>query len=184
MSTGRRAIFLDRDGVINDCVDRGEDFFVAGKKVRWTSPWTYDEFRLKGGVMEALGSMGDLGFLRILVTNQPDVSYGMMRADEFDRIMSYVNTLAFDGIYVCTHRREAACECKKPKVGMFLQAAREHKLDLRTSVVIGDSIADILPAKELGCVSILMNGPNAYGVSADWYVQSLSEAVNIIKKRI
>src|SRR3989338_5099392 len=180
MSTGRPAIFLDRDGVINDCIDRGENFYVDGKKVRWTAPWTYDEFRLKEGVMEALESMRDLGLLRILVTNQPDVSYGTMSVDDFDRIMSYVRTLAFDGIYLCSHRRDDACACKKPKTGMFVQAAREHKLDFRRSFVIGDSDADVIPARELGCVSILVDGPNAHGVFADWHVQSLSEAVNII----
>ncbi|MBU2575467.1 HAD-IIIA family hydrolase [Patescibacteria group bacterium] len=184
MTIKNRAIFFDRDGVINDVIDRGEDCFVKGKKVRFTAPWLYDEFHLKDGVHEALKKMKDLGFLLILATNQPDIKYGRMTKQEHERIMSDIRKLPFDAVYVCEHRRDDGCGCKKPKPGMFLQAIKKQNIDCKESYAIGDRSPDLEPAKELGCKTILIESEQGKGVDADYKVLNLQEAVEIIKKII
>jgi len=184
MSIKTKAIFLDRDGVINNCVDRGEDCVVAGKKVRWTAPWIYNEFHLKSGVKEILYRMKDLDFLLILATNQPDVKYGTMKKEDHERIMSDIHKLPFDDIFVCMHGRDEGCDCKKPKLGMFLQAIKKYNIDCKESYAIGDRSNDLKPAKELGCKTILIKSEQGKGVNADYKVLNLQEAVEIIKNII
>ena len=183
MSTLKKAVFLDRDGVINSVVDRGENFFVKGKRVRWTAPWTYDEFRLRDGVVAALERLGAMGFLRILVTNQPDIAYGTMREAEHMRIMAAIRTLPIDDAYVCLHGRDDGCDCKKPKTGLFRDAAKTHGIDFNASYVIGDTRSDILPGKELGCGTILIRSVQPVAEQPDHCADHLLGAVEYIAQR-
>src|SRR3989338_11315000 len=95
-----KAIFFDRDGVLNEVIDRGKGFSVAGKQVRWSAPFRFNEFRLKSGLTELLEKIKEVGYLRILVTNQPDIAYGMMTAEDHELIMAEIKKLPFDDIYV------------------------------------------------------------------------------------
>lgn len=178
----KRAVFFDRDGVINDAIDRGDNFFVKGKKVRWTAPFSFSEFKLKDGVEAALRELGELELLRIMVTNQPDVAYGLMLPAEHERIMSEVKNLPFDDIFVCTHGRYDGCECKKPRPGMFLAAARKWGIDLEASFIIGDTASDTEAAQAVGCRSILIDGDNNKSLEAGIRALNLEEAVLAIKK--
>ncbi len=177
----RQAVFFDRDGVINNAIDRGNDFFVAGKKVRWTAPFNLGEFKLKVGTEEALKQIGELGFLRILVTNQPDIAYKTMTQAEHDRIMTKVKKLPFDDIFVCVHGRDDGCECKKPRPGMLLEAAEKWGIDLGTSFMIGDTACDMGAAKAVGCRMILIDGDYNKTLAADIRVSDLREAALVIK---
>lgn len=181
MNIKRRAIFLDRDGVINDTIDRGDDFLVEGKKVRWTAPFSYDEFKMKNGVEAALSQMGALGFLRILVTNQPDIAYGRLPAAEHERIMSCVAALPFDDIFICFHRRSDGCLYKKPKPGMLLQASEKWEIDLSASIMIGDTLADLEAGRAVDCTTILISHDYNQDISAERRVANLLEATEIIK---
>jgi D-glycero-D-manno-heptose 1,7-bisphosphate phosphatase len=125
----RKAVFLDRDGVINHCVDRGLAD-IASAKVRWTAPYRYDEFKLKSGARESLELLGRHGLLRILVTNQPDIAYGNPSPEDHERIMAEIKNLPLNDIFICYHRREEGCVCKKPLTGMLLEAARKWDIDL------------------------------------------------------
>lgn len=102
----KQAVFLDRDGVINDVIDRGENFFVAGKAARFTAPFSYEEFKIKEGVEEAIKKIKNFGWLAILATNQPDIAYGLLPFGEHERIMQDIKMLALDDIYVCFHGRD------------------------------------------------------------------------------
>ncbi len=184
MQTKAKAVFLDRDGVINDVIDRGEDCVITGKKVRWTAPWTYGEFRLKEGVAEVLAEIGQLGFLRILVTNQPDIAYGKMTRDTHERIMARIKELPFDDVAVCFHTRYDGCSCKKPKPGMLSTAAEKLNIDLASSYIIGDTSDDVGAGEAAGCMTILVTGEQNQGASADYRVKNLTEAVEVIKKHI
>lgn len=184
MQKKAKAVFIDRDGVLNESVYRGEHCIVAGKKVKWTAPWNMGEFRPIQGVSEALRKMGDLRFVRILVTNQPDVAYGMMTQQENDRIMDETRKLPLDDVFICYHGRTDGCDCKKPKPGMFIAAAEKHNIDLSESWSIGDQATDLRPPKELGCRTILIRGPQNRGVEADFYAATLLEAVEVIKKHL
>ena len=177
----RRAGFLDRDGGINDTVDRGENFFVKGKQVRWTAPYSYGEFKFKSGVAESLKKFGELGFLRIIVTNQPDVKYGFISKKEYDLIMSDLQSLPLDDIFVCLHARDDGCECRKPKPGMIVEAAKKWGIDLGKLLMIGDAEIDMDAGKAVGLRTILMDYEHNKDVAADVRVKNLSEAVKYIK---
>lgn len=173
----RRAVFLDRDGVINNIVDRGENFFVAGKKVRFTAPFAYEEFKLKDGVERALHKIHLAGFLAILVTNQPDISYGLLLKEDHEKITAEINKLPFDDIYVCPHGRYDGCDCKKPKPGMLFSAAEKWGINLTLSVIVGDSESDIGAGRAAGCKTILIKNDGNGRVTADEYAADLTEAV-------
>lgn len=176
-----RAIFFDRDGVINDVVDRGDDCFVQGRKVRYTAPWRYDEFRLKEEVEETLKKLKELGFLIILVTNQPDVAYGTMPAEEHERIMADVRQLPFDDIFVCAHGREDGCECKKPKPGMILRAGTKYNIDLPSSFFVGDSESDLLAGLAADCKTILFEQEYNKHLEAEIRVERLRDIISVVE---
>ena len=139
------------------------------------------EFKLKNNVQAALEALGRLGFLRILITNQPDISYGLMEKDEHELIMSDIKKLPLDDIFVCLHGRDDGCECKKPKPGMFKQAADKHNVDFKRSYAIGDRSNDLEPAHNLGCKTILLTSEQSQNVTADFTASDLLEGVAIIK---
>lgn len=175
-----RAIFFDRDGVVNHTIDRGDNCIVDGKKVRFTAPWTYDEFKVKEGVEEIINQLKELGFLIILTTNQPDIAYKNLSLEDHNSIMADINKFSFDDIFVCTHGREDNCVCKKPKSGMLLEAAKKHNIDLESSFMIGDTINDVLSGESVGCKTILLNYEYNKGVECDHRIHNLMDIVRII----
>lgn len=182
MSTKNKAIFLDRDGVINETIDHGQLIDVAGKMVNHTAPFSYEQFKIFPGVKEAITAMRELGFLVILATNQPDVTYGALSRQDHKRIMANVAKLGLDAIYVCEHGRDDGCDCKKPKPGMLLSAAQEHGIDLGQSYIVGDTAPDLKAGVAVGAVTILINTPRNQDLNPDIRVDNLSEAVEAIKK--
>jgi D-glycero-D-manno-heptose 1,7-bisphosphate phosphatase len=182
MNTKKQAIFIDRDGIINEAVDRGENFFVRGKKVRWTAPFSLAEFKLNPHAQEALVELGRLGFLRILVTNQPDVAYGNLSIEEHEKIMAVVGRLPFDGIQICLHGRDEGCECKKPRPGLLLEAAKKWNIDLANSFILGDTAGDMEAGKNIGCRRILLKAKYNSGISHDFLVHDLLEVVGLLAK--
>ena len=157
-----KAIFLDRDGVINELVYHQELGIID-------SPFTEDQFRLIPGVCEAINKYREMDYKVILVSNQPGIAKQHMSEATFERIRERMNEeLAeegafLDGEYYCLHHPQAkvemldtSCECRKPKPGMLLQAARDMDVDLSRSWMIGDSLTDIKAGKEAGCRTILL----------------------------
>ena len=181
METKKRAVFFDRDGVLNDTVDRGDGFLSVREKVRFTAPYFYHEFHPKEGISEAITKVKEAGFLSILVTNQPDVGYGHMPAEEYEKIMTVVKTWPLDDIYVCVHGREDGCECKKPKPGMLIAAAAKHQIDLPSSFIIGDTKSDVGAGKAAGCITILIDDERNRDLTPDFRVVDLAEAIKAIE---
>jgi len=184
MNTKKRAIFIDRDGVLNDIVDRGENFFVGGVRARFGAPSRYSEFRLISGVHESLEILGTLGLLRILATNQPDIAYGILSQTDHERIMQEVKALPLDDIFVCLHKRDDGCLCKKPKPGMLLDAADKWNIDLASSFMIGDTKDDVEAARAVGCATVIVDCDYNKEVEADIRVGSLLEAARSIKQSL
>lgn len=177
-----KAVFFDRDGVINNTIDRGGDCIVLGKKVRFTAPWKYDEFKIRNGVSNLFLELKSLGFFIILATNQPDIRYGYLPSIEHEKIMEDVKKLPLDDIFVCLHGRDDGCECKKPKPGMLVQASKKHNIDLNSSFMVGDSENDILAAKGAGCKSIFYNDKeNNNKFEADFEAKNYLDIINLIK---
>ncbi|OHA88565.1 MAG: hypothetical protein A2653_03395 [Candidatus Zambryskibacteria bacterium RIFCSPHIGHO2_01_FULL_43_25] len=182
----KRAVFLDRDGVLNHLIDRGDSCFVSGRKVRFTAPWKYEEFRLFDRVSKSLQKLREAGFICILATNQPDLAYGLLFSEDHERIMTDVRSLPLDDIFVCPHGRDEGCECKKPKPGMLLLATEKWNIDFSSSFVIGDTNSDVKTGKLMNCRTILINSPATEkdaNDKPDFVVANLKEAVNLIVNR-
>lgn len=174
--------FIDRDGVINEMVDRGEIRGGDGRLLRYSAPWRYSEFRLQPGVREALIKLGRLGFLRIVVTNQPDLAYGRLLSEDHALMMSGLARLPLEDIYICPHPSSEGCYCHKPKPGMLLAAARKWHGDLSRSFIIGDTRSDIGAGRAAGCKTILVRAPYNQGLEADFYADDLFGAALLIRQ--
>jgi D-glycero-D-manno-heptose 1,7-bisphosphate phosphatase len=155
-----RAVFLDRDGVLNRGVLReGQQF----------APLGVDELELLPGVPEALHSLTAAGFLLIVVTNQPDVSRGRASREGIEAIHLWMRQhLPLTAIRVCFHDDADLCACRKPKPGLLIAAAVDYEVQLARSFMIGDRWRDIGAGKAAGCTSMLVNRfPEPLRVSPD-----------------
>lgn len=148
----KRAVFLDRDGTIN-----------LKKETYITEP---AQFELIPGAAEAIRSLREAGYLAVLTTNQSAVARGLVTPDGLDAIHERMNELLgepLDALYACLHYREGvvaefavACECRKPLPGMLLRAARDHGIDLRGSVMVGDAVRDLRAGRAAGTRTVLV----------------------------
>lgn len=172
-----RAVFLDRDGVINANVERD------GKPV---APRRLEDFHMLPGAVDAIERLKAAGFLIVVVTNQPDLGTGHISPETMDAMHAELRRhVPVDAIKVCIHVDADNCHCRKPKPGMILNAAAEYGVDLVKSYVVGDRWRDIEAGRNAGCLTILVN----YGYEQDgptrpaMTVQSLSEAAAVILER-
>jgi D-glycero-D-manno-heptose 1,7-bisphosphate phosphatase len=147
--TMRRAIFLDRDGVLNRAI------VVQGRP---HPPVTLAELELLPGVVEACEQLRKAGYLLIVVTNQPDVARGIQRKEVVEAINeTLLSKLPIDDIRVCYHDDQDQCVCRKPLPGLLVQAAREWQIDLSGSYMVGDRWKDIEAGGNAGCKTILID---------------------------
>lgn len=143
-----RAVFIDRDGVINRAVVRD------GKPY---PPQALGEFEFLPGVPEAIRALHEGGFRLIVATNQPDVGAGRQTREKVEEIHAHLlATLPIDDIRVCYHTDADQCECRKPKPGMLLDAAKQWQIDLARSVMVGDRWRDVGAGQAAGCRTILI----------------------------
>lgn len=138
------AVFLDRDGVINKAL------LKDGVP---TPPQSLENLEILPGVNTALHRFKQSGFMLIVVTNQPDVSRGIISIEEVDRINGFLlNSLPIDAIFVCAHDTQDDCSCRKPKPGLLLEAANQFQIDRKSSFMVGDRWRDIEAGQAAGCV--------------------------------
>jgi D-glycero-D-manno-heptose 1,7-bisphosphate phosphatase len=148
-----RAVFLDRDGVMNEVVLRNG---------RPYPPPSLDELVIPAGTGEAIAALRDAGFRLIVATNQPDVATGVQRREVVEAIHDRLCELfPLDAVKVCYHVDRDQCSCRKPKPGMLLEAAKEWSVDLARSFMIGDRWRDIEAGRNAGCKTILVG--SGYG---------------------
>jgi D-glycero-D-manno-heptose 1,7-bisphosphate phosphatase len=169
-----RAVFLDRDGVLNKVYIRdGKPF----------SPDTIEEMIIVPDAAEALERLRQRGYRLILATNQPDIARGRLTRAHVDAMNSYLaDKLPLDAIEVCPHDDADHCDCRKPKPGLLLHAASRDGINLAQSFMVGDRYRDIEAGHSAGCRTILIG--DGYGerfkVQPDATVSTLSEAVDWI----
>ncbi|SRR5579883_1918782 len=145
----RRAVFLDRDGVLNRVLLRD------GKPY---PPSSFGELELLPGVSEACRLLGQAGFLRIVVTNQPDIARGRTTSAQVLALhQSIQRRVDLDDIRVCPHDEGGGCSCRKPKPGLLLEAAREWNIDLAASYLVGDRWRDVEAAQRAGCTPVFLD---------------------------
>ena len=141
-----KAVFLDRDGVLNRAILR------EGKP---HPPDTVEELEILPDVPEALAALKAGGFLLLVVTNQPDVARGTKQRSVVEAIHSTLAAaLPIDDFFVCYHDDRDGCDCRKPKPGLMVQAAGKYGIDLGASYLIGDRWRDIDAGRAAGCQAI------------------------------
>jgi D-glycero-D-manno-heptose 1,7-bisphosphate phosphatase len=138
-----RAVFLDRDGVINRAEVRD------GKP---HPPATIEDLEVLPGVPNALHKLRDAGFRLIVITNQPDVARGTQTRETIEAMhVRLMTELAVDDVVTCYHDDGDACDCRKPKAGALIDAAQRHGLQLHRSFMVGDRWRDIEAGQRAGC---------------------------------
>ena len=174
----KKAVFLDRDGVINERIENG-----------YVTNWK--EFQFLPGVKEAIGSLKKQSFLIIIVTNQRGIARGLMTEEDLReihrRMQKELGEENIDAIYFCPHNEDEGCECRKPKPGLFLTAQKKFKIDFSSSYIIGDSESDMEAGETLGLKRIFVGrdvdyqGPIKEAIS---FVPDLPSAAKIIKEEV
>ena len=177
----RAAVFLDRDGVINE--NRAD--YVR----------TWEQVHFLPGVFDALRRLAGSDFAVVVVTNQSAVGRGLMAAEMVHAInagiVARVQAEAgrIDAVYTCPHRPDAGCDCRKPRPGMLLQAAADLRIDLGRSFLVGDAVTDVEAALQAGCRPFLVRSGRGRAQLAMLHLQGykgvtvaadLSEAVEAI----
>jgi D-glycero-D-manno-heptose 1,7-bisphosphate phosphatase len=167
----RRAVFLDRDGVLNEAVIRD------GKPY---PPSSVAELVIAPEIKPALILLRNAGFLLVVVSNQPDVSRGNVVKEDVEAINAALRAqVPLDEIRTCYHDDADQCSCRKPAPGMLLEAALAHKLDLSASFIVGDRWRDVEAGLRAGCRTVFLDRGyrERRPVRADAVVRSLPEAV-------
>jgi D-glycero-D-manno-heptose 1,7-bisphosphate phosphatase len=149
----KRAVFLDRDGVINRAiVQNGKPF----------PPRSAAEMEVLPDAHDALLRLREAGYVLIVVTNQPDVARGTQTRGAVEEINARLaSELAIDDFVVCYHDDAAGCACRKPSPGGLLEAAARHEVDLANSYIVGDRWRDVEAGQRVGCTSFFID----YGYS-------------------
>jgi D-glycero-D-manno-heptose 1,7-bisphosphate phosphatase len=171
-----RAVFLDRDGVINRALER---------EARPYPPASLAEFEILPDVPAACAKLKAAGFLLVVATNQPDVGRGTLKLEAVTQMHARLTAqLPIDRVEVCYHPGKGAsdCDCRKPKPGMLRRAARELGIDLSQSWMVGDRWRDVDCGHAAGCKTIFIDRGYAEELKQkpEFCARSLGEAADII----
>ena len=172
-SKNHRAVFLDRDGVINRAlINNGKPY----------PPTNFNEFNILPHVVEACKKLKEAGYMLVVATNQPDVGRGTLSQNVVEEMHAFLlKNLSIDRVEVCYHpgRGPSNCDCRKPLPGMLLRASQELRLDLSESWMVGDRFRDIMCGQAAGCRTILVGGGynEESPVVPDFRASNLAEAV-------
>lgn len=163
-----RAVFFDRDGVLNEVVEReGEP----------GSPRALSELVVTPGAADVIHRLRAAGLRAFVITNQPDIARGRVSAAAADAIMAAVlSVLPLDDALVCPHDDADGCACRKPQPGMIERLAARWGVDAHASWVVGDRWRDVEAGRAAGCRTVLLRRAYNAGVGADAVVENLEEA--------
>ena len=166
----RPALFLDRDGVVN--IEKNYLHKV-------------EDFEFIDGIFELCQKYQNLNYLIVVVTNQSGIARGYYSEDEFEKLTIWMietfkkQGIAITDVYHCPHHPDISgpCSCRKPEPGMLLEAAKKHDIDLKHSLLVGDSERDITAAHRAGLEETYLFSPDAKNSEATKIIRSLKELV-------
>jgi len=163
----RTAIFLERDGILNLPKIEGQ-YQIAPRAV--------EDFVINKSALEPLKQLKALGFVLIATTNQPGISRGHLFRRDLDLMHTMLKRIfPLDDILMCPHDDSDRCPCRKPKPGLFREAAFSRQLDLDHSYVVSDKWQDAKAAQNVGCTSVLIKSPWNGSGHHDYVLNSLAE---------
>lgn len=193
-----KAFFIDRDGIIVEMVYDLENGTI-------TTPLKPKNVSLVYGIGELLYFTKKLGFLNILISNQPNIGLKRISEKNFRTVQRKIlqelkkEGIVLDGEYYCFHHPHAKikkyavnCNCRKPKPGLLLQAAKDNNIDLKKSFMLGDGVNDVIAGNKSGCKTILFANlleaeylrlieKQLKGIKPDYIIKKLTEAIKILK---
>ena len=168
---GKKIVFIDRDGVINKLVERD------GRQV---SPRTFEEFEVLPGVYLSIRKLRNNGFEIVVVTNQPDITRGLMELDQLSLMHKLVYSLGVHEIRFCPHTDEDNCDCRKPKAGMLNRQLMTYPEAPTEVWMIGDKESDIICGNLVRARTILISQVDRVNTLAERTVVDLEQATNYI----
>ena len=183
-----RAVFLDRDGVINEMVASAEGL---------GSPRSVDEFKLLPGAARGVRRLNELQLPVVVISNQPGVAKGKFPADNLEAITERMkedlhdDLASLQGIYYCMHHPQAVvddyrkvCNCRKPEPGLLMEAAKDMHLELAGSYMVGDQKRDMVAGKAVGCITVFVGAGSLPGgpSDADHACSDLEAAARLISE--
>lgn len=179
-----KAVFLDRDGVINRYP--GHTKYVT----------RLSEFRFLPLAKKAIAILHKKGYLLFVISNQAGVGKGMYSQKTLDVITAHMLSEvtkvggAIEKVYYCTHRPDAGCSCRKPRDGAIREILRNYPLDIKKAFFVGDTIRDVQTAREAGCKAILvlsgkekLRNKTGWEAKPDFICRNLFEAAKLIIKQ-
>ncbi|MBI4991299.1 HAD-IIIA family hydrolase [Candidatus Gottesmanbacteria bacterium] len=192
-----KAFFLDRDGIIVKMVYDAE----SGSP---HPPLKPSQMEFVPGIFELLKTAKKLGYLNIIISNQPDIGLGRISKNDFDKISEKIRSslsdkkLTLDAEYYCFHHPFAKlrkyrekCSCRKPLPGLISQAAKDFAVDLKRSWMLGDGVKDVIAGHKAGCKTILLANlheaeylkvleENLKDIKPDYLVKNLKEVITLL----
>ena len=170
----KRAVFIERDTLLNLATHGGQQ----------KSPTTLAEFQVNASALPALQRLKSAGFILIATTNLPEISGGMLPRRELDCMHGLLRaSLPLHDIFICPHDEADDCPCRKPRAGLFHEAAFKHRLVLGQSFVISHRWPDAEAARVIGATSVLIESPWRGSGHHDFIVRDLDAAVEKVLER-
>ena len=168
-----RAVFFDRDGVLNELVQRDGG---------WYSPRSIAQFNIIKSSKNVIHKIKDMGFLTIVVSNQPDISRGDISTAELDKMTNALfSKLKIDDVFYCTHDDSDLCTCRKPSPGLLIQASEKWNIDLEKSYMVGDTWKDEAAAKNANVKFLLINKNYNLDCDTPKRINTLEDIFNFIE---
>ena len=165
----QKAVFFDRDGVLNHLVKRDGSYY---------SPQKFKDFKIFDDAKKVVSLVQEKGYLAIVISNQPDISRGKLEQSELDKMTSMLyEQLCVDDVFYCTHDDDDGCGCRKPAPGLFFTAQKKYNIDFKNSFMIGDTWKDVGAAKNAGISVILVNKDYNQSLKGVKRIKTLNEAI-------
>ena len=171
----KKAIFFDRDGVLNKLVKRDNGYF---------SPIKSYQFEIVPKAVDVLNYTKSKGFLNIVISNQPDISRGLLSEKDLIRMTDILkNKLPIDDVSYCIHD-DGMCECRKPLPGLIFSAQNKWDIDLTKSIMVGDTWKDAEAAKNANLKCLLLNRDYNIAYQSANRINNLKDVINYLKREI